>query len=444
MPQKTLNLLAALAGLLIIAAIALLGYDVYRAARTGPRWKRRLVSAGLALLALVGPVACGSAADSTPPVRTVPADRARRYDETAEWRQLLAIWKEAGGVAAGKRGAYPFDRAGKKRVLESLVAATQNLDALKGARLLSEAEVCLLKEDLAQLTRGVQAKRPTEMRMATCYEPMMMSPARDSLKRLAARLPFLSDLAGSGRLRPEVVRKVLVSVEKDLGTLSDERMLRPLSDAEKAQAATVRESIKEQVAKLKAALGGASGPTGARGPAGASLVATPKWKTVTDAWKTVAPLARSGVSTTSQRKDADTKMGDARKAIAALKEGGLLAAQEAELLTGELANLRQDMYRNPPTDSRVTCYDMAYISPAQISLDRIAKRLPLIEKLAAGGKLHPAAASKIIAAAQADLAILADEKKLAKLPAAEQRKARKAQQQAADLLEKLRRRLPQH
>jgi len=51
MTQRALGLIAALLGAALVAAIALFGYDIWRSARTGPRWKRRLVGAGLARLA---------------------------------------------------------------------------------------------------------------------------------------------------------------------------------------------------------------------------------------------------------------------------------------------------------------------------------------------------------------------------------------------------------
>ena len=436
MPQRTLNLLAALAGLIIVAALFALGCDLHRAARTGPRWKRRLVGAALALLALFSPLACGRGADSqAAPIGNAgsgkPADKARTYAETNEWKRLLAIWKDAAEIAAGKRGAYPFDRAGKKKTLEALANAAKDLDTLQGAGLLSPAEVGLLKQDLAQLTRGVQAKRPTEMRMATCYEPMWFDPAGESLKRLQARTPFLEALARTEKLRPEVVRKALASVEKDLATLGDEKALRRLRGASRAEAAAVRDAVRKHVEKIKAAL------EGGRTPASTPLDRSPDWKTVADAWAFVTPFARSGKSTTAQRKEADQKMAEAAKAIAKLKEASLLAEQEAQLLTGELANIREDITRDPPTDTRVKCYDMMSIPPARKSFGRLAKRLPLVEKLAADGTLKPPVAAKLLASIRADMAVLADAAKLAQLPEPERAKAQATRDRAAKLAQQL-------
>lgn len=57
MPYRTAGYLVyvlGLAGLLAIAGLVLIGADLGASARTGPRWKRRLVGAGLLLLGAVG------------------------------------------------------------------------------------------------------------------------------------------------------------------------------------------------------------------------------------------------------------------------------------------------------------------------------------------------------------------------------------------------------
>jgi len=53
-------------GLFVIAALAIWGSDIRRAARTGPKWKRKTVAAGLLLLAMMGFGGCGREAARTP------------------------------------------------------------------------------------------------------------------------------------------------------------------------------------------------------------------------------------------------------------------------------------------------------------------------------------------------------------------------------------------
>lgn len=54
MSERMWWLVVALTGALFVAALVVFGYDIRRAARTGPNWKRRLVAAGLALLGCAG------------------------------------------------------------------------------------------------------------------------------------------------------------------------------------------------------------------------------------------------------------------------------------------------------------------------------------------------------------------------------------------------------
>jgi len=457
MPQKTLNLLLAVAGLAIVAAFAVLGYDLYRAACTGPRWKRRLVAAGLAVLAMLGIPACEETTQAgDPPAPT--AAPARTLAEAREWKRLTATWREAEEVASGKRGAYPFDRKGKEKLLADLKQAEADVAALQTAGLVTAPEAGLLAADLAQLTRGVQGKRPTEMKMATCYKPMMVIPARDSMGRLAARLPLLRQLVDGDKLHPDVARKVLVSVEADLAILANKEMTGRLPETDRPKAEELRKpspsrssgsrpgsrarrstrrsrarAVAEQVVRLKARLAGKT--------LDEALESADDWRIIADAWAAAMPLATSRRSTTAQRKAADAKLKAANAAATRLVDAGLLASQEADLLVGEAANIRADIYRDPPTDCKMTCYDMAYIPPAQQSFRRLAKRLPLIEQLAAGPKLNRAVFVRIAAAVEADIAVLSEDKRLQALPEAERKQAATTREKARLIVDRLRLRL---
>jgi len=403
MPQKTLNLALALIGACIVTVLLLLGIDAWRSAGAGPKWKRRLVAAGLALLATLGVPGCGEGDDGATggsseigcytPISLETMQRVA-FRKTTEWTQLLLTWREAEEVASGKRGAYPFDKAGKRALLNAIQEAGRGLDTLASTEKLNETEVKLLQLELARLTEGVQAKRPTEMKMATCYEPMVMRPAHDSMKRLEARLPLLRSLAASRSFKPEVAAKALTTIEKDIATLSDEKKTAGLSEQERVQAAALGAEAAQILQSLK--------PLGPQ----SELQRSEDWQTVSATWTFASPLATSRKSTTAQRKELDERLKASQASLERLVRMGLLAAEEATLLIAETANIRSDVLRDPPTDSKVTCYDMAYTPPAQLSYARLTQRLPLIQKLIAGGKVHPAACSKILAAVKADLAIL--------------------------------------
>jgi hypothetical protein len=247
------------------------------------------------------------------------------------------------------------------------------------------------------------------------------------------------------KLNVEAVLPVLGAIAEDFQRLERETQAVPLTtaDLEKLQAAqqkltTLLERIKtaapqlphDQPGLFKALATDAS-------PGAKTLLMTQEWQTVMAAWNEAGPLARSGRSTTAQRQWAQERLDAAVRAVHALTIVGLLTVQEAELLRGDAANLSADMVRTPPTDFRGTCYDMAILPPAQQSFQRIAARLPLLEKLLAEGKSQPPAGAKIIAGMEADLAVLTQEKELAALEAGEQAKAVEARDAAKAQLETL-------
>jgi hypothetical protein len=196
-----MGIVLVVAGFAIALLLAILGVDLVRACRTGPRWKRRLIGAGLVLLMALGftPTGGCSAApeEVTPAAFADPATPAKELSESKGWRRILDAWNEVSEIASGKRGDYPFDVAGKNRLLEDLKKAEADVADLQKTKLITQPEAGLLLKDLGTLTTGVQAKRPTEMKMATCYEPMMIQPGHDSLTRLSDRLPLLEKLAAA-------------------------------------------------------------------------------------------------------------------------------------------------------------------------------------------------------------------------------------------------------
>ena len=263
MPQRIVSawyVLVGLAGLVLVGAMVLLGVDLARASRTGPRWKRRLLTAALALLSSVG-VHLGAgpltAADRPAPADTgamEPAKTKRELTQTPQWKRLTATWKEADDVGSGRRGKYPFDAKGKKALLTRLTAAAGEVKALAAAGMLTAPEAGLLAKELAQLTSGVRSKRPIEMRMATCYKPMMpLTWPGFSRQRIDDRLPLLKRLADAETVHPQVAAKVLQTLETDLQRLQAESYLKRVK-ARKAAASFSCTNPRASTGKFKSKL----------------------------------------------------------------------------------------------------------------------------------------------------------------------------------------------
>lgn len=419
MSYRMLSIFLVIFGSVLVIALIILGRDLHRAARTGPTWKRKLVAAGLVLLGAFGigsgcvdRAGSGDGSGFASVNFDDPIPPGQSLVETYHWRHLQSVWREAHEIGSGARGAYPFDREGKQRVLDDITTVASNLEKLEDAELLTAAEAGLLAEELGLLKNRVLAKRPTEMQNATCYMTAMVLPGRESLDRLNARLPLLEELADSDTVQLQVVSKVLGTVDKDLDTLADEETLDQLPDDEKAEAEAVVREARELVERIRDTLTGSTG----------ALENQRQWKFVVNAWQAVTPVAMSGKSRTAERKAIDARLDQAKQGIRELTAAGLLSEAEAQLLVSEAKRLRSQMYRNPPTDMdpSISCYDMALIVPAQQSLERLNQRLPLLQELAADGKVQPAALRKVIGSVEADIQLLSNEEELKQL-APEQR-----------------------
>ncbi len=206
--------------------------------QTGPDRRRILKTllAALGLLPAAGPLARLSRAEQ------------KRLEASEEWKRVVAVWKEAEEIVANKRGSYPFDQAGKDRLLAELGRAQQELDALVKAGQLAEPAAAILKKDLELLASGVARFRPTERRAATCYRPMMAPDQRAlSLGRLRERLPLLERLAAAKQLQPPAVERALLGIERDLKQLGAGKL--PPADAR------LRAKLAAKVAALRARLG---------------------------------------------------------------------------------------------------------------------------------------------------------------------------------------------
>ncbi|MCX5654430.1 MAG: hypothetical protein NTY65_07265 [Planctomycetota bacterium] len=255
MPQRAVNLVLVVAGVATVALLMVLGADLASAASRGPQWKRRMLGAGLALLMAMGfapDLGRAAAEESKPAASAAPAASDKGLAEAKGWNRILAAWKEAEDIASGKRGDYPFDEAGKKRLLEDLKKAEADVADLQKAKLITAPEAGLLLKDLDTLTIGVHATLPTEAKNVTCYAPMPFQPGRDSFNRLSDRLPLLEKLAAAVTLHPEVVEKVLESIETDIQTLSKEESLKEFAKAEEREKAEkTRDAAKASALRLR-------------------------------------------------------------------------------------------------------------------------------------------------------------------------------------------------
>jgi hypothetical protein len=449
MAARAMGIVLVVAGFAVALLLAILGVDLVRACRTGPRWKRRLIGAGLVLLMALGLAPAGArdaaAEESKPAAPAAPAASDKGLAEAKGWNRIVAAWNEAEEIASGKRGDYPFDEAGKKRLLEDLKKAEADVADLQKTKLITQPEAGLLLKDLGTLTAGVLAKAPTEMKMVTCYVPMMIRPGHDSLQRLSDRLPLLEKLAASKTLHREVVEKVLARVEADIQNLGKEESLKALAQtAEREKAEKTRDAARAAVLRIRDRVW----PPATAGAASEKTLDESKgWKRILAAWNEAAEIA-SGKRGDYPFDEAGKKrlLEDLKKAeadAADLQKAKLITEPEAGLLLKNLGTLTAGVHAKRPTEMKMaTCYKPMMIQPGHDSLTRLSDRLPLLEKLAAAETLHREVVEKVLASVEADIQTLAKEESLKEFTKAEGReKAEKTRDAAKASALRLRQRI---
>ena len=343
-------------------------------------------------------------------------------------KHLRTLQAEAEAIAKGDKGRHPLDRATKQQLLDALRKGSDRIDDLQQADTINAGEAGLWKADLTLLAGKVAGFRPTEMKNATCYQARAVSPPGTvSLARLRRRLPLLEKLATANKLNPDVTRKVLRRIELDLRTAGE-----PAGEADRALVGDAR----SLVGKIKARL---DGKQGAVAPNPSGDVTASAWATIKAAWRFISPLAAdSSKSTKLQRNQASEKMKQALAAVDGLAAAGKLSAPEAGLLKTQAARLQADMRRFPPKDFNGRCYRRAGFVPAKNSLQQINRRLPLLSKLVAAGKVHPRVLARVVPALERDLKILTTPEELKRLWKGDGKKVPRAVRRARAVLAKLR------
>lgn len=465
MPYRAYHVVLGVAGAVAVLVLVILRSNLDHQARTGPRWKRRLVNAGLLLLAAMGfGSAAGGGCDRPDPAKSgysYPENDSKRrasrrralraekrvaprpepprpvtprphiekkVDRTgaagvhvepprpatqapptpqpaatavrlaAPFTLIAKSHDEAAAIASGSKGRYPFDKAGKKRVLAELQEAQASCDVLRKAGQLTAAEAALMKQRLGRLLSAVNGFRHKGY-TASCYSPRPHKPAAQaSLSRLTGRLPHLRRLAASRRLHHDVVKKILAAVTADLMVLHDKRQVDQLrSAADRARAATLAKQVQRQVDRVHSQL---KRPPKVR----PGVARSPQWKVFVKAWEEVAPLTdRSRSTTSAEHKAARAWLKSARQATADLVTARLLTADETQLLRVELARLGMLLGRNRPTDTRARCYRPAPFRPRRNSKERLEQRRTLLQKIVKRGRISKAVRDRIMPSVERDL-----------------------------------------
>ena len=395
MPHRHLEIWLGLLGIFAVLLVLISGRNVHEEAARGGGRLSRMLRAGLALLGLLG---MSSGAEATSNVKT--ANLLDTYRETLgkspEGRHLLETWQAAREYADGVRGPFPFDEKEKKAFLGQLEQLRTDIDALVKARVFQMGEAALLKLEVRDLTAGVQRLRAKEMQNMTCYRVAMASPVKVSRRRLESRVPLIEKLL-PGRVSPLVQETVIKGCEADLALLEDLAKKNELPGDDRAPVLDLIKRARPALERLRVLVQ-------AQDVKGWSRVV---WEKVFESWSRLQKMAEMG-STTAEREESDQALGEIDALLKQQHEENGLVYEEIELVNQELRFLLERVRAVPPKDSTVKCYKMAYMPPARLSLERLEKRLPLLKRIKAKGRLPQATMKKLMQAVGADLKTLED------------------------------------
>jgi hypothetical protein len=261
MAQKAVGLCWALFGLAFVVGLTIAGIDAARSIESGPRWKRRLLTAGIMLMTALGFSSCLKAKkielSSVSATEQMKAQTgAVDLQDDPAWNQIAAAWKEAEEIGSFKRGAYPFDRAGKWDLLNSLEEADANLLKLQYAGKLGKPEMVYLGTELQRLSQGVQGVRTTEELNMTCYMPGFILgkpkplPSKKALNYLQDRLLLVQKMTESNTLNPAVAAKVTTTMLRDIEAMNKIESSFPLSKKDHARAVKVKNDAEEALKRI--------------------------------------------------------------------------------------------------------------------------------------------------------------------------------------------------
>jgi hypothetical protein len=420
-----------LAGVLIVAGLAMLGVNLASSARTGPRWKRKLVAAGLILLGMgVGSGVHGyseptiASSDEPMPQRT---DMTMSPSATAEqnvmWTQVVTAWQEGREIAGRTRiqiqmkrkRTYRQTKAEEDALLAALVSARKNVQTLTDQKMLSKRGAKLLTDDLNQFTRSVPSYRPEreEGWISSCYLQRIL-PTRQavSLTRLNGRLVTIEKLVASGTLKPGPAAQVAAIIRRDAIVLRE-----PIYQARMELELHQRARARELVTRADALL--AKLPAPPKSPS--MLERSAQWKQV-QAVRTLAQRYAKNGSTQAQRTAFDKLFEQANAATEILSNKGMVSLSAAELFRDELTQCKRSVYADPPKDFSGTCYLMAISHPAAESMKRLTRRLDLLDSMLRNDRLRPETIRALLPSLERDLAVLSDPKQIALLPDSTQAK----------------------
>ncbi|MHC4777537.1 MAG: hypothetical protein ACYTFG_03050 [Planctomycetota bacterium] len=272
MPHRAEPLLLGILGLVTVAALLLLGMDVYLAARKGSRWKRRLVGAGLGLMGLLGllswaPPVHGEekVQEARNPRVPVMPEKLRLLltgDETPltsykQWDEIRESWHESREVRLGKKGVFPFTREEKARLIARLEKASEHVSFLEKLELLTAEEGAYLRMEFPFQIRRVKGWPTKDLEKTSDGPTPVPFPYAPNLGYLSERLKHLEKLVEAEGFHRPVLKRVIREVDRHAGLILDGSGIVGIPPGQRDEAMSTAKKARELANKLEVKIGGA-------------------------------------------------------------------------------------------------------------------------------------------------------------------------------------------
>ena len=437
MPHRLVSAWAALlgiAGILVVAVLLLLGKDLSRASVTGPRWKRRLVAAAMAMLGLLGAAEAGepASAPASRPASSAPA-APTPLRESKDWKEISYAWLRNGAHAS----VEVTRRGGGSERRDALLSLLPRVERLRRSGALTPAEADAVKMELTVLADAVYLPPPEEPEGSMTEEQgreywrernrafdVNLTPACESVPRAKRRIASLEALAQSSTVRREVYLHLLATVAPEAVLLRKNWGTKP------GQEKSEGDRLADQLDALLTRIRDRTPPTGDA----SDVRARSEWKEIEATWwlgKRVQPIS-----------EADKKVVTARIARVPaladhLKTAGLLNRNEAALLKIEPDRLEGEVGFLPTFESVAMCYLPSLPWISRDTLTRLQTRLELLAALQKTGRIRPALLAKAVGGLRWDIEILSSRVHMDALDPPDREKARQALGRANALLKQL-------
>ena len=132
------------------------------------------------------------------------------------WSRFVAVWDSAKEIAENGLPS-PCNRKIAERILKELEEAARLLSELERTGWLTAAEKALLDAEYGEPAEKVRDRVSRHFSTVSCYSPASLpAPGEQSRRFLAERIPLLEKMAEQKTLKPEVLERVLKTVEAAL------------------------------------------------------------------------------------------------------------------------------------------------------------------------------------------------------------------------------------